>query len=344
MKMTLSTRRSKQRGSQRALTVGVALVAVLAAVWVAGCSAIIEKKLGDGEDVCGDGVRGPTEECEGMDFGGQDCKTYNGQNATGDLVCDGNCTIDSQYCMGGEDCDNGICEPGEFADGCTVDCWDGDCNDGYCQYWESVDFCPGDCGGPIDCGNGVREHGEECDGDDFGSATCESVGFGPGTLICAGDCMIMEAECAGAGICGDGFAGLDEDCDGDDLRGLTCVDLGYVSGSLSCDAGCRFADLLCASNGEGYDGDACVDASDCRGSECLHNTHNGGIPYSYCSHVCQFGICPGGGVCIEGPAAEAPLCYLWCDDLAPDCQSGFECLSVVADETTEFICWPENPD
>lgn len=38
------------------------------------------------------------------------------------------------------------------------------------------------------CGNGVVEEGEECDGTNLGSKTCESEGYASGTLGCTADC------------------------------------------------------------------------------------------------------------------------------------------------------------
>ena len=37
---------------------------------------------------------------------------------------------------------------------------------------------------PSPCGNGTIDDGEECDGDDLGGETCESLGFGEGELVC----------------------------------------------------------------------------------------------------------------------------------------------------------------
>lgn len=41
---------------------------------------------------------------------------------------------------------------------------------------------------PPKCGNDAAEFGELCDGSDVGEATCESIGFDGGTLVCNGSC------------------------------------------------------------------------------------------------------------------------------------------------------------
>jgi cysteine-rich repeat protein len=43
-------------------------------------------------------------------------------------------------------------------------------------------------GNPVDCGNGVVEPGETCDGSDLDGQTCVGQGFGGGTLACSPDC------------------------------------------------------------------------------------------------------------------------------------------------------------
>ena len=49
-------------------------------------------------------------------------------------------------------------------------------------------------GGP-ECGNGVVEFGEMCDGDAFEDATCEGEGFGGGQLGCTADCQLVLDGC-----------------------------------------------------------------------------------------------------------------------------------------------------
>jgi cysteine-rich repeat protein len=65
------------------------------------------------------------------------------------------------------------------------------------------------------CGNGVKQADEECDGEDFGTATCVDFGFDEGTLACT-DCVIVPS-CTGVESC---FDGRDNDGDGD----VDCTD------------------------------------------------------------------------------------------------------------------------
>jgi hypothetical protein len=52
-------------------------------------------------------------------------------------------------------------------------------------------------GTPDDCGNGTIDPGEDCDGDELGSATCSSVGAGnAGDLACTDDCEFDTSDCA----------------------------------------------------------------------------------------------------------------------------------------------------
>ncbi len=47
------------------------------------------------------------------------------------------------------------------------------------------------------CGDGLVEGLEVCDGTDLNGATCESRGFGPGTLSCAADCTGWDTSACG---------------------------------------------------------------------------------------------------------------------------------------------------
>lgn len=131
-----------------------------------------------------------------------------------------------------------------------------------------------------ECGNGLRETGEPCDGADLGGFTCESLGYASGTLSCMPSCLLDFSQCVanpvcGNGVleineecdngaqnsdtapdacrtsckrayCGDGVIDLFEDCEGNNLGGDTCKTLGYDGGTLKCDqAWCEFDEDRC---------------------------------------------------------------------------------------------------
>ncbi|MBZ9571774.1 hypothetical protein KJA15_00310 [Patescibacteria group bacterium] len=49
------------------------------------------------------------------------------------------------------------------------------------------------------CGNGILETGEQCDGSAFGGETCVSRGFASGTLSCNDDCTFDTSDCTSPG-------------------------------------------------------------------------------------------------------------------------------------------------
>jgi len=64
------------------------------------------------------------------------------------------------------------------------------------------------------CGNGMQEPGEQCDGSDLGTGTCENILGLPGatgTLSCTDICTFDYSNCA-APYCGDGTCNNDETC------------------------------------------------------------------------------------------------------------------------------------
>lgn len=70
------------------------------------------------------------------------------------------------------------------------------------------------------CGDGITQGTEQCDGNAFGSLTCENQGYtGGGPLICATDCTIDTSDCiaflCGNAICEDGetFISCPTDCE-----------------------------------------------------------------------------------------------------------------------------------
>lgn len=98
------------------------------------------------------------------------------------------------------------------------------------------------------CGNGFRDAAEECEGNDLGGATCESLGFGPGPLTCTATCLL---DTSGCDTCGNGVKDGDEQCDGADLGGATCESLGFPGGELSCTPSCFLNLINCGNCGDG---------------------------------------------------------------------------------------------
>jgi len=61
------------------------------------------------------------------------------------------------------------------------------------------------------CGNGVAEGSEECDGADLKGLTCDAVLAGAsGTLGCSADCKLVRDQCQ---LCGNGVREGTEQCD-----------------------------------------------------------------------------------------------------------------------------------
>ncbi len=140
------------------------------------------------------------------------------------------------------------------------------CNAGTCG-WDTSS-----CTSPAVCGNNIKEGPENCDGSDFGGATCASIkGVGwTGSLTCTscttigtGSCSpppptCGDSTCNGSetcatcpgdcGVCcGNGTIDSGEDCDGSTLGGATCNSVlgsGYT-GTLSCKVDCTFNSSAC---------------------------------------------------------------------------------------------------
>jgi cysteine-rich repeat protein len=141
-------------------------------------------------------------------------------------------------------CGDGVVDPGEGCDDAnSID----------------DDGCGNDCV-LTSCGNGVLDPAEECEGADLGGATCESLGFGPGTVTCTPACLLHVAGCD---LCGDGVKNGSEQCDGADLGGATCQSLGFPSGDLSCTGSCFLNLIDCGNCGDGVldAGEQCDDGA-----------------------------------------------------------------------------------
>ena len=93
------------------------------------------------------------------------------------------------------------------------------------------------CGdGPV-CGDGTATGGEDCDSDDLGGKSCQTLGFTDGNLACA-DCTFDTSGCVSLG-CGNGAIDGTEECDGPELNDQSCLLFGFAGGDLTCD-NCKF--------------------------------------------------------------------------------------------------------
>ncbi len=203
-------------------------------------------------------------------------------------------------------CGNGAREVDEKCDG--TDLGGLTCKD--LGYIEGKLWCNADCtlnfsycvGVPENCGNGVKNEGEECDGQDLGNVTCESFGYAGGVLSCTDQCRYDRSQCVGAqDRCGNGLIDINEQCDGTNLNDFTCENFGYYGGTLTCDSSCQFDLGGC----NGMCGDGTLDASyeQCDGTE-LGGATCGSLGYYggtlTCDSSCQFDESGCGGYCGDG--------------------------------------------
>lgn len=197
------------------------------------------------QGACGDGVKNGAEVCDTNDLAGATCATQGFTGGT--LACNAACSaFNTAACTGTSSvvCGNNTREGSELCDGsdlaaqtCLTRGFTGGtlaCGSG-CQ-----SFVTSGCtGGTATCGNNDREAAEVCDGSDLDGQTCQSRGFGGGTLSCAADCTrFVTSSCTAATTCGNNTVENPEVCDGTALASKTCVSLGFSGGTLACSANC----------------------------------------------------------------------------------------------------------
>ncbi|MFH1239703.1 MAG: hypothetical protein V1672_00635 [Candidatus Diapherotrites archaeon] len=145
--------------------------------------------------VCGDNIKEGTEVCDGTDLDSETC-IIQGFTA-GTLSCQWDCSaFDSSGCTV---CGNNTKETGETCDGTDLD--EETCTS---QGFDVGTLtCQGDCSvfdtsnctsQATDCGNGIKDSDELCDGTDFGGETCISQGYRSGNLFCFYDCLRFDTS------------------------------------------------------------------------------------------------------------------------------------------------------
>jgi hypothetical protein len=122
-------------------------------------------------------------------------------------------------------------------------------------------------GAPSECGNGVVEGDELCDGTDFGGETCASQGFDEGDLLCNANCKVFSTEqCF---VCGNMAVEGVEACDGSVPMGVTCESEGFTEGTIACGADCQYDTAGCSLCGNGVaEGAEECDDTDLGGQTC----------------------------------------------------------------------------
>jgi len=209
---------------------------------------------------CGNNTTTPTaanagEVCDGTDLGvSSTCAAFG--YATGTVSCLADCSgYNTSTCS---NCGNNIINAGEACDSdvlpagatCVSKGFDG----GSLKCGAACQFDTSLCSNtPVtrDCGNGVVNAGEDCEGGNLNGATCVSRGFDGGTLECGNGCRFDTSNCTstspdpgpipgpgpsgGEEYCGNGNLDTEfgEDCDGTNLgqhtdgSTKTCFDFGF---------------------------------------------------------------------------------------------------------------------
>jgi alpha-tubulin suppressor-like RCC1 family protein len=135
------------------------------------------------------------------------------------------------------------------------------------------------------CGDGVLDIGEDCEGLQFGGNTCLGLGYHDGIQTCNDNCTVNTTNCISFGKCGDGNIddAYGEECDGENLPDVTCESLEFYGGTLSCNNDCKFDLTGCESVGSCGDGiiqgefnEEC-DGENLNGSTCILKGYYGGL-------------------------------------------------------------------
>ncbi|MBU2562107.1 MAG: hypothetical protein KKF68_00400 [Nanoarchaeota archaeon] len=266
----------------------------------------------------------------------------------------------------GDSCGDGIISAGEQCDGSN---WGDltDCSD-FDEFAGGILSCGNDCmfetrlctgGEGGECGDGIIDAGEHCDGSNWGNISSCSIfdQFTGGTLSCGSDCKFNTNSCTGGttGTCGDGEINTGEMCEGSNWGNISSCSIfdQFTGGTLSCGSDCKFNTRLCTGGEGGECGDTIIDAGEhCDGSNwgpitnCNYFDYFTGGTLS-CRDDCKLEteLCTGG----ESPNYDLfpsiGTCY-YNEDTNDDCDDGFLTYSWIAtwnwDEDNDF--GSSNPD
>ena len=265
----------------------------------------------------------------GESCAGGDCRCGSGAGCDPGYGCCGGTCVDLTTTTDCGTCNN-TCEPHERCESGTCQGW---CGNGVLDTGEVCDdtdfggatcadygFNAGSlvCGMPpilvncniidddgcyhTDCGNGIVDAGEDCDGTALDGASCSSHGYIGGVLQCTTGCAYDPSGCT-APVCGNGIDEPGEDCDGTDLVGASCASIGYLGGVLQCAGNCSFETAGCTppvcGNNVVEPGEDC-DGTDLAGKSCADVGFFSGI--LTCEATCLFdtSACFGPELCSNG--------------------------------------------
>ncbi len=214
--------------------------------------------------ICGDGLIGRGEQCDGINFGGNNCQSLGYLN--GILSCSPvSCLFNTSQCNLPPHCGNGRIDA-NYSEQCDPD-------SGQPVFLEGLNSCRSyssfiggnlgcnnceidktDCIRPASCGNGVLEPGEKCEPNSnlFGAAkTCADLGFksNEGQLKCAPNCLLDTTKCIPKPKCSNGIIDPGEECDGLNIGSLSgrCINYSaqFTGGNLTCNNQCKLDTSAC---------------------------------------------------------------------------------------------------
>ena len=237
-------------------------------------------------------------------------------------------------------CGNGIVESGESCDSTQLN--GHSCADKYGVNAEGSVVCNTSCQIQYDncrpnadnCGNGILDEGEDCDGEQFKETECSKYVDGSnGTLKCTNQCQYDITDCR-MPLCGNGIVDPGEACDTVVPDDLTCNKvINATVGELSCNHICQLDSSNCI---KPQTGDLCNDENfyACEGDNyiaCSDGHYQKTNCSAYYSDTCVILQQHNRMDYISGCLDR----YLECDNPG---EISFQCDPVRTYESTEMVC------